>query len=949
MPRVRSTPSQVTSLALPEKIADEVIAWRSQGYHPFPSPTTHTLLRHWFDREHDEGGQFHDCQRVAIETIIYLHELRGVRAPRQLYEQFAPDRLNLFKSIADEVNPIPFGKYCIKAATGSGKTWVLTALVVWQYFNAINQEANAPYSARFMVVTPGLEVRNRILDSFKGRRDPRTGSRDPSKADYKLPLFMPQDATWRDRFHLEILEPDDVRSNAQPPDGPFLAVTNWQQFALAKEEVSLAEQMGLEIPDAPQGEIVADFMTTFPDLVVLNDEAHHVHGKKSARAEELVWRRFMGVLHARMREKHGKAAGLFLQLDFSATPFYGSGPRREYFPHIVADYDLRDALNDMLVKQLFLEERTEAGGKRPKSDLDFRADRDPDRQVIKLSFDQKQIVDIGVAKLNQLTNDFVSKGLNRKPVLMILCEDTVVADLVHEHLHTVKGPSGDPFSARDLLVFHSNLKKEKHGYTMEDARRRTGPDTPAHATLDDIDDDNDALRVVISVLALREGFDKTNICVTAVLRATEADMLLEQIVGRGLRLMFPRYKYPELWEAKRQAFEDLKSRRKPENSLDFLYIVEHPRFRTFYDDLRKQGYLIASGDSSDTTATGDVVPVDAAPNRVPQFDVAWPLAVQEEGKLPDLTQIDVDSLPSSAFDIDQLRHVMSTLSITDRHLESDTRADTWQLRNRFFDYDDYLRDTVKAIVEKGDRRWLTAKRAEIAALVDDYTTRRLFKREIDFGDPENYKVLGYGKVRDHVVETIRNTIVELLGTPSYEIRGTWKRLSDLPRVFVRGSNSLPTQQCIYPRMPVASRYGGFERKLMETTLDATPGVAWCKLQRKHGLTIAYRDPSGLLRNYEVDFIARTADGCFLIETKATKDLSSPTVATKARAAKHWCESVSGVAGSPVPGQPSKWEYLLLDEETYAANEGASFEALAPLMRQLRDQVIAEQFKGELFG
>ena len=52
------------------------------------------------------------------------------------------------------------------------------------------------------------------------------------------------------------------------------------------------------------------------------------------------------------------------------------------------------------------------------------------------------------------------------------------------------------------------------------------------------------------------------------------------------------------------------------------------------------------------------------------------------------------------------------------------------------------------------------------------------------------------------------------------------------------------------------------------------------------LTVAYRDPSGLLRNYEVDFIARTAEGCFLIETKAARDLASPTVATKARAAKH---------------------------------------------------------------
>src|SRR5437764_7639474 len=98
-------------------------------------------------------------------------------------------------------------------------------------------------------------------------------------------------------------------------------------------------------------------MTTYPDLIVMNDEARHVHGKKTAKADELIWRRFMGVLDQRMRERHGKDRGLFLQLDFSATPFYGSGASREYFPHIVTDFDLRDALNQMLVKQLFLEER----------------------------------------------------------------------------------------------------------------------------------------------------------------------------------------------------------------------------------------------------------------------------------------------------------------------------------------------------------------------------------------------------------------------------------------------------------------------------------------------------------------------------------------------------------------------------------------------------------------
>jgi type III restriction enzyme len=205
----------------------------------------------------------------------------------------------------------------------------------------------------------------------------------PDTSDYRRPLFMLETLDWRGRFALldNVLQPGDIRSNTSPPDAPFVAITNWQQFIMPKDKLSLAEELGLAELDDPQGEVIADFMTEYPDLIILNDEAHHVHGKKTAKADELVWRRFMSVLYDRMRERHAQNQGLFLQLDFSATPFYGSGDAREYFPHIVYDYDLKDALRDMLVKQLFLEERAQLPGQRPLEHLDFNADRDDDRKV----------------------------------------------------------------------------------------------------------------------------------------------------------------------------------------------------------------------------------------------------------------------------------------------------------------------------------------------------------------------------------------------------------------------------------------------------------------------------------------------------------------------------------------------------------------------------------------
>lgn len=951
----KAAPSQVTSLSLARTISDEVLGWRNQGYHPFPSETTRQLLSHWFDRGEEADAQFHECQRLAIETVIYLHEIRHVRSLRELYEQFAPDKLKLFKTIADEVNDTPFLKYCIKSATGSGKTWVLAALVVWQYFNSINQETNAQYSARFMVVTPGLEVRNRILDSFLGGRDAKSGNRRPETADYRRPLFMPDSMDWRGRFALldNILQPADIRSNASPPDAPFVAITNWQQFVMPKDKLSLAEELGLAALEDPQGEVIADFMTEYPDLIVLNDEAHHVHGKKTAKADELVWRRFMSVLHDRMGERHKQDRGLFLQLDFSATPFYGSGPSREYFPHIIYDYDLRDALHDMLVKQLFLEERAQPQGQRPLDDLDFRAERDDDRVIVGLSLGQKRLIDIGLAKLTELAGDFRNKGLPQKPVYMILCEDTSVADLVYHYLLDQKSPAtNSKFIPRELLVFHSELSKDKHGYTQEQARGGAGDAaTRTHPTLDAIDDNDDPLSVVVSVLALREGFDKTNICVITALRSGEADILLEQIVGRGLRLMFPAYKTDAtIQDAKRQAVEALRRREAPMFALDFLYLVEHPRFREFYDNLRREGYLIAAGDSSTTTATGDLVPVEAAPERLPANDIAWPLAIQEEAKLPDLSSIDINQLPPYRLTLQQQEHALSSLSITDRHLETDTRASTWALRDKNFNFDAYLSHTARVIAHQGKTRVLSAKYADIAALVDNYTSTRLFRGPVDFKDEANYKLLADPQVQDHVTTMLRARIIELLGQPLYEVRrGNWRRLSDLARINVRESSSVITKRCIYPRMPVATRFGGLERSFMETTLEGSPSVlAWCKLQRRHGLLIAYRDLSGLLRNYEVDFIVRTDQKCYIIETKNDRDLEHPTVGIKARAARSWCEQINGIAPPDDLPQPVEWEYLLLSQSTFAANSGVAFDALVPIMRQARDEVIAGA-QGTLFA
>ena len=396
------------------------------------------------------------------------------------------------------------------------------------------------------------------------------------------------------------------------------------------------------------------------------------------------------------------------------------------------------------------------------------------------------LLDIGRKKLEQLTVELKKKEILKKPVMMVLCEDTKVADRTAEHFAKLTDENGLYYDQSKVLVLHSDLKDKE----LEKARK----------ALDRIDIDDDPLRVVISVLMLREGFDKDNICVTVVLRATEADLLLEQIVGRGLRLMFPEYEYPELMEAKKEAYYEIRRKKNPSNSFDFLFVVEHPRFIEFYNKLKDQGYAFGSGDTSGENSTGDIVPVDAMTERIPRFDIAWPIQIFDEGKLPELSQIDIKSLSSYRNDFHQLKKYLSKIIIQETHVQTGVKTKAWKLDNEYFDYSHFLRQVSRAVATRGKTSILSAKQAEIAEIIDSYVSEYCFGEQIDFTDPENYQVLNYQPVFDYIVEVISRTIIRLMEGYKFEVKkGVWSKLSDVPRIMVRESKSVVTERSIYPK------------------------------------------------------------------------------------------------------------------------------------------------------
>ena len=319
-----------------------------------------------------------------------------------------------------------------------------------------------------------------------------------------------------------------------------------------------------------------------------------------------------------------------------------------------------------------------------------------------------------------------------------------------------------------------------------------------------------------------------NIAVIVVLRATEADLLLEQIVGRGLRLMFPKTEYDSIWQSKAEAVEDIKRNRPPKSSFDFLFIVEHPRFEKFYQKLNDEGYLIGVGDTSSARTTGDIFPIDAIPLRLTDYDIGWPIQIFEHGTFPDLTSIDVSKLPrySTLTSFSELRDALGKMVIQDVHYETGKRTKTWKFDTNIFSYNMFLSKAAHAVAEEGKTTILSGHFSEIAQIIDEYVSSYLFYegQTINFEEAKNCIVLNNVLIFNFVVEEIRKVILQKLGQMKYEYIGRWRRLSDIPRLMLREKNSIETWKAIYPRQGFSAKGGGFERNFMASVLEQSSEV-----------------------------------------------------------------------------------------------------------------------------
>ncbi len=143
-----------------------------------------------------------------------------------------------------------------------------------------------------------------------------------------------------------------------------------------------------------------------------------------------------------------------------------------------------------------------------------------------------------------------------------------------------------------------------------------------------------------------------------------------------------------------------------------------------------------------------------------------------------------------------------------------------------------------------------------------------------------------------------------------------RQLSEVNKLTMRDSASLPVAKCIYERLPYPTRNGGLERAFMEWAQADSSVLAFCKISetRHEFARLRYVKEDGLPAFYSPDFFMRTAAGVYVVETKAQQQTIHPNVQRKLKAAAAWCERINELA--PEQRDNREWRYVLLGEALF---------------------------------
>jgi type III restriction enzyme len=564
-----------------------VDAWRAL---PSPNqwhvtPETARLLQHWRSYKFNGIRPFF-CQVEAIETLIWLTEVAPqLGAPGARF-------LDHLKSANDSANP-GLARLALKLATGAGKTTVMAMVIAWQTINAVRRPNSKKFTRGFLVVCPGITIRDRL----------RVLQPNDPDAYYQSRELVPADMV------------HDI-------DRAKIVITNYHAFKL-RETLELSKggrqllqgRLGDELhTEETEGQMMQRVMPSLMglhDVMVLNDEAHHCYREKPPGAAEDGADELKGE-EREEAEKSREAARLWVNgleavtrkigvqhvVDLSATPFFlrGSGyAEGTLFPWTMSDFSLMDAIECGIVKlprvpiadndpsaanemPKFRELWRHIGPKMPKKGKGKSGELDP----LSLPVELQTALEALYGHYDKTFKMWTDAKVTVPPCFIVVCNNTSTSKLVYDFISgfhrtnqdgsrsVVNGrlalfrnfdEHGNPLARPNTLLIDS--EQLESGEALDDNFRkmaadeidqfrremiqRTG-DRQAGESLSDQDllrevmntvgkKDRlgEAIRCVVSVSMLTEGWDANTVTHVLGLRAFGTQLLCEQVIGRALR------------------------------------------------------------------------------------------------------------------------------------------------------------------------------------------------------------------------------------------------------------------------------------------------------------------------------------------------------------------------------------------------------------------------------
>ena len=543
------------------------------------TPETARLLRHW--RSHRFSGRRpFFCQIEAVETAVWLSEV----APRS---RGGKEFLKHLQNANNDANP-GLQRLALKLATGAGKTTVMAMLIAWQTVNAARRPRSGRFTRGFLVVTPGITIKDRLR------------------------VLQPNDPDSYYRSHE--LVPGDMLPDLQKAK---IVITNYHAFKrrerleLSKGGRSLLQGRGEEIATLEtEGQMlqrVCPELMGMKNILALNDEAHHCYREKPPDEtqegalkgddrKEAQKNREAARLWISGLETVDRKLGLSRVMDLSATPFFlrGSGyAEGTLFPWTMSDFSLMDAIECGIVKLPRVPVADNVpGGEMPK----FRNLWENIRKKMPkkgrgkaAALDPLSLPPLLQTALEALYGNYCEHfEAHRKadiaipPCFIVVCNNTSTSKLAYDfisgfHRENADGSTtlvqgslklfrnfdehGNPYPRPRTLLIDSEqlesgdaLDKNFRSMAAEEIDRfrreiieRTGD---RHAAEKVSDQDllrevmntvgkekrlGESIRCVVSVSMLTEGWDANTVSHVLGVRAFGTQLLCEQVVGRALR------------------------------------------------------------------------------------------------------------------------------------------------------------------------------------------------------------------------------------------------------------------------------------------------------------------------------------------------------------------------------------------------------------------------------